>query len=141
MQQDHEEQAPEPVADDSGVESCTENEVDGTLSDDDDHNATEYAEYVEDTDDEDYDETFVFPLCHSYQLSNLLDIIQLWLAARPHDTRGLLVDCKVPERVTLVPMPREEDNYKYTGLNYCLHWPALQDCEIDNMNKILLNVV
>lgn len=132
VQQDHEE-APESVADDSGVESCTENEVDG----DDDYE----IEYAEDTDNEDYDETFVFPLCHSYQLSNLLNVIQLWLATQPNGTRGLLVDCKVPEHVTLVPMPREEDKYKYTGLNHSLHWPELRDCEIESMNEVLLNLV
>lgn len=121
---DHEE-APASIADDSGVESAE--------SDD------EYAEVeAEDTDDddEDYDETFVFPLCHSYQLSNLLNVIQLWLATQPNGM-GLLVDCKVPEHVTLVPMPREEDKYKYTGL----HWPELRECEIKSMNEVTLNVV
>lgn len=147
-----EQQAPEPESSDSGVEDQCDIE-DGDQSDmkyDGDTDADEDMNYDggqstdSDTDgdeDTDYDEEFVFPLCHSYQLPRLLNIIQLWLDTKAYATQGLLVDCKVPERVTLVPIPTQEDDYRYTGFNSCMHWPALTDDEIKNMTTIVHSVV
>lgn len=147
QQEQEEQQASEPQsAQDSGVESCPETDADSTFEGAEDQSdmecnddTDEYDECDDASDDEDWDEDLVFPLCHSCQLPGLLSVIHLWLETRACETRGLLVDCKVPERVTLVPMPAREDNYTYTGLNHCMHWPLLTEHEIDTMNTIAYN--
>lgn len=150
-EQDQEQQAPEPQsAQDSGVESCTEDDT--VVESAEDRSDMEYDEdTAEDDSDEDTAEDYsdeenvgdgdlVFPLCHICQLPSLLSVINLWLETRKYEERGLLVDCKVPERVTLVPIPTQEDDYEYTGLNYCIHWPSLKEYEIENMNTVVCNV-
>lgn len=94
MQQEHEEQAPEPQsAQDSGVESCTETDEDSMLEGAEDQGDMEYDEDEDTDEDEDWDEDLVFPLCHSCQLPRLLSVIHTWLETRAYETQGLLVDC------------------------------------------------
>lgn len=133
-------EAQQPEDPDSGIEDqcATGEESDMEVHDSADDKDPGYCDRGCDSDsdtdeDVDYDDEFVFPLCHSYQLPVLLRTIKMWLDTGACMTRGLLVDCKVPARVTLVPIPKLEDDYKYTGYNSRMHWPELTSDEVTNM--------
>lgn len=54
----------------------------------------------------------VFPLCHGKQTETVLDAVHGWLN-ETYKTKDLVLQINVPERMTLFPMPRKEDDYFY----------------------------
>lgn len=115
--------------DDSGIQYDEEEE-----EEDDD-----YDIQSDDTGDDDPTDESVFPLCHSEQLPRLITVIHTWLEDMDHKAQGLVVHCKVPERITLVPQPTKEAGYEYTPFNCAVHWVHLTDDEVAAMNTVTYN--
>lgn len=62
----------------------------------------------------------------------MLAALHLWLVEH-YRTKDLVIKCNVPERMTLFPMPREEDRYFYGDYTLEHHWPELSKEEVCNL--------
>lgn len=113
--------------DDSGIQYGEEEE---------EEEVEDYDIQSDDTGDDDPTDESVFPLCHSEQLPTLITVIHTWLEDMDHKAQGLVVRCKVPDRITLVPQPTKEAGYEYTQFNCAVHWVHLTDDEVAAMNTV-----
>lgn len=119
---------------DLAVEQCDGDKDDS--EDDEEDSSNNKDDSDDDEDDSDDEDEFVFPLCHIDQVFSLVKVLHQWLRDPEYTTRHLIVSCKVPERITLVPMPREEDGYRFTQGNLVAHWPKLTKEEVDVISMV-----
>lgn len=78
------------------------------------------------------DAMHVFPVCHGKQMPAAFAVIDEWLRD-DFETFDLLIESRVPERVTLFAMPREEDDFEYGSYAFKNHWPELQPRELEGL--------